>query len=143
MNHNGQLISPTDLFKFSWGTLKARWKTVLAIQAIAVLAGVVVIAAGVVLAALAGPLVLLLVIPAVVLAIIGSAWVQAAQIYVIQPHPVVGYKEAYQLSKSQIFGLLGVSLLSLFAVLGGLILLIIPGIIIAIVLSQAAYVYIF
>lgn len=143
MNHNGQLISPTDLFNVSWETLRLRWKTVLTIQAIAVLAVVVAIAVGAVLAALTGPLVLLLVIPAIIVAIIGAIWVQAAQMHAIRPKPVVGYKEAYQRSKPQIFGLMGVSLLSALAVLGGLILLIIPGIIIAVVLSQAAYVYLF
>ena len=143
MSHTGQLISPTELFKVSWETLKERWKTVLTIQAIAALAVGVVIAVGVTLAVVVGPLVLLLIIPAIILAIIGAMWVQAAQIHAIRPQPAVDYKEAYQLSKPQIFGMLGVSLLSALAVFGGLILLIVPGIIIAVVLSQATYVYVF
>ena len=104
MTHTRQLISPTKLFKVSWETLKERWKTVLTIQAIAALAVGVVIAVGVTLAVVVGPLVLLLIIPAIILAIIGAMWVQAAQIHAIRPQPAVDYKEAYQLSKPQIFG---------------------------------------
>lgn len=68
-------------------------------------------------------------------------WATVAQLFAIKDQTEgIGWKEAFKRSRSKIWVFFGTSLLTGLAVLGGTILLIVPGIIFALWFSQSPYV---
>lgn len=146
-----------QIFNEAWEIYKARFKTLITIGLIPVvsvfLVGLLAGITGVTLNALSpdlkgpnlqGPellIFILLGIIAVLALIYISIWSTVAQLFAIKDQAEgIGLKEAFNRSKSKIWMFFGASLLSGLAVLGGIILLIVPGIIFALWFSQSPYI---
>jgi len=137
------LSSPTDLLKESWGIYKARFKIFIGI----VLASMIVamIFVGIVIAGTLGiqffnsPAMFILLIPLFFGMIILQYWSQASLIYAVKDtEENIGIKESYRRGWHKIGSIFWVGLLSGIIVMGGYLLLIIPGIIFAIWFSLTA-----
>jgi hypothetical protein len=153
----GQLPRAKEIFSEAWKIYRARFKTLIAINVIPVLAFVlaaVVFSGGGWLAfylnkvfhislvgfGIAGVLVGLI---AAVLLIYLGVWGTVAELVAIKDHgEAIGWKESYRRSRNKMKSFFSSNLLSGLAVVGGMILFVIPGIIFALWFSQVSYVVI-
>lgn len=135
---NTQLMGVVALFKASWEVCKERWKPLLAILFMTVLAWIGAVFIGTTLSVVVFPLAVLI-IPAVFFAVvlIGSLYA-VAQILAVSED--ITYREALQKARPYALSMFGLSLLVGLVVTGGLLLFIVPGIIFALWFSQATYV---
>jgi hypothetical protein len=135
--------------KAGWESFKFWWIKLLKIQIIALLVAVAVAASIFTIMAFASgglaPLGLAAIFPALValipVIVVGmvllAAWVELAQYLTLGDQSLQPMSEA----RKRMWGMAGVILLVGLATLGGFILLIIPGIILAVWFSQAAFIY--
>ncbi|MBU4338790.1 hypothetical protein KKB43_04410 [Patescibacteria group bacterium] len=137
------LSSPTDLLKESWGIYKARFKIFIGIVLAPMI--MVMIFVGIVIAGTLGiqffnsPAMFILFMPLFFGMIILQYWSQASLIYAIKDtEENIGVKESYRRGWHKIGSIFWVGLLSGIIVMGGYLLLIIPGIIFAIWFSLTA-----
>ena len=159
-----QLAGPVELLKSSWEILKARWRTFVAIQLVPVLilipVGIIAVlvfgvygvsksvADGHVPTDLAGFITAFKVIApvALVMGLISGLlqlWANLALIFVIKDWKEdIGFKGAFRLSWKILRSYLWVSFLVGLAVMGGLILLVIPGLIFGVLLAFSGYILI-
>lgn len=157
-----QLAGPVELLKSSWEILKERWKTLVAIQLVPVLLIIPIGILGAIFvgvsavgnlsklsggdyeAALAlfkifGPVLIVLVL----LSVFIQVWTGVALIYAIRDWKEgVGFKESYRRAWRILRSYLWVSVLAGLSVLGGFMLLVIPGLIFAVWFGFAGYVVI-
>lgn len=147
-----QLPKASQIFNEAWAIYKRRIKTLIAITLIPTLAYLLFIALFVGGGAVAlkflkldivalGIFGLILGLAAIIFIIYLSVWGAVAEIYAIKDQAEnIGWKEAYKRSRHKINPFFSTNLLAGLAVVGGFILLIIPGIIFALWFSQASYV---
>ncbi len=138
-----KLTSPKQLIIESWNTFKDTWKVLVQIAILvtaplfllaAVVAGLVL--SGYTLAAIIVGVALILVF------IYFFSWAYAASIYVLSSpsDEKTTVIEAYKKTKNRVWAMVGVSLLGSLIILGGLILLIIPGIIFSVWYGMSRYI---
>ena len=149
------LFSISYLLDASWATFKNIWLALLKVQLAGLLLGILASAAAVILfvvvataASMQGQgnhsiltpiLIALGVIVFVTGALILGSWVQLKQLHVLAAKE----EPLWSFDWPAIWGLIGVTVLTTLAIIGGFILLIIPGILFAIWLSQSQFVYVF
>lgn len=138
----------------AWAIYKTRFKTLIAISVIPLLAYVIiglVVAGGAVILSLlhisVGGLSLIAVVLVAIVFLIAiiylAVWGSVAGLFAIKDSAeAIGWKESFKRSKPYINPFFSTGLLSGLAVFGGVLLLIIPGIIFALWFSQSPYVVI-
>jgi len=147
----GELPKAGQIFNEAWEIYKKHFKTLVILSLIPTAVVTILIAlfvgggiAGVVLkinTQALGAVGIVLGIIAFVFAIYLSLWGGVAQLYAIKDRAeAINWKEAFKRSKHKIGAFFTTSLLSTLAILGGFILLVIPGIIFALWFSQSSYV---
>ncbi len=148
-----EMPSASKIFSEAWEIYKSRFKTLIAISLIPAAAWLVFalvfvggavggMAAKVNMAAL-GVVGGIAIIAAVIFLIYLSVWSTVSTIYAIKDQAEgIGWKEAFTRSKPKINPFFFTGLLTGLAVLGGIILLIIPGIIFGLWFSQSGYIVI-
>lgn len=140
-----------SLFKESWALFKSRFTKSILIQLLGIVPIVLLILLGILTFAgfansdaFKNPIVIvtLVIIGIIALVLFGlfSVWIQAAQIMIFaEPQANLTIKRAMRDTKSKVLSLWWVMFLSGFVVIGGFLLFIIPGIIISVMISFAAY----
>ncbi len=147
------LPSVSEHFAHAWQIYKNRFGTLLAIHILPTLAMSVLFAVlfggSITAILLSGQLpetrnLILMVIVGLILVIVTvvvQAWSQLALIYVIKdPHEKIGIKEAFKRAWPKVWAYWGIALLAGFITMGGVFLLIIPGIILGFWFSMALYI---
>ncbi len=146
-----ELPKAREIFKQAWEIYKSHFKTLITISlvpALAMLILVIVFVGGIVgvtalkinLAA-AGIAGILIGIAAYIFVIYLSVWAAVAQLQAIKDQAEnIGFKEAYKRSRANINPFFFTGLLTGLAVIGGFILLIVPGIIFSLWFSQSPYI---
>lgn len=141
-----KLLSASALFGQAWEIYKKRWGTLTVIVLIPfIILTVVVSLSGVFVAAFMLPIVLgvssfspillvvlipILVVVSVILGLLVQAWSQTALVYAIKDREEnIGVIESYRRARKKVFSYLWVVILSGLVVVGGMILLVVPGII--------------
>lgn len=137
------LASPTDLLKEAWGIYKARFKTFIGIFLVPMIMAMVFV--GIPIAGALGvqffdsPIIIFLTIPLFFAMIIFQFWSQAAMLFAVKDSEEgIGVKESYRRGWHKIGSIFWVGLLSGIIIMGGYLLLLIPGIIFGIWFSLAA-----
>lgn len=138
-----KLTSPKQLLIQSWATFKLTWKVLVRIGAL-VAAPAFLLAAMVMGIALAEytTVAVILGVVLVLVAIYFFSWAYAAALYVLSlpEGQMVKAREAYKQTAGRVWPMVGVSILSSLIVVGGLILLIIPGIIFSVWYGMSRYI---
>jgi hypothetical protein len=147
-----ELPPASQIFKQAWDIYKNRFKTLVTITLIPAIATIVLVALGLggFLASTAlsvnrsslGIVAVLIVLIAIIFLVYVSVWSTIATIYVVKDPQNLGFKQAYKISRPKINPFFSTGLLSFLAVVGGSILVIIPGIIFALWFSQSGFVVI-
>lgn len=136
-----QLAGPVELFKGSWEIFQNRWKTLAAIQ----LPMLVFIPLGVIVVILVGSTTLLYtaLVVGILVSVLVQLWAQVALIFAIKDSKEgIGFKESYKRAWRVLRSYLWVSLLVGLSVLGGFLLLVIPGFIFMVWFGLAGYIVI-
>ncbi len=150
---SGQMPSASQIFKEAWEIYKARFKTLIAIilapvlpgLLVAIIVGAYILTKSSQIASSTQSVIFIVLGILFVIAIIGiiyvAIWSQVAQLIVVRDQAEgIGWKEAFKRSKGKLLAFFLTSLLVGLATIGGLILLIIPGIIFAFWFSQSIYI---
>ena len=148
-----ELPKSRQILKESWAIYKNRFKTLVAIALIPLVcyAIVALIFGGGVIAlekllnvgGIATPFIIIIAIIAAIFFIYVGVWGTVAGLFAIKDAgEAIGWKEAYKRSRPKINPFFSTSILNGLAVLGGMILLIIPGIIFGLWFSQSPYIVI-
>ena len=137
----GQLPSANSIFKEAWAIYKQGFWYFLKISLVPVLAMLVLdLVTGMQAVGGIKPVEALLIAVVAVAVIYISLWGWATMLLAVKDYPnVVSVSDAYKNSKHLIWPLFVVGLLAGLAVMGGLILLIVPGIIFALWFSQSYF----
>lgn len=162
VNPEASTTSPADasalsisyLLDASWATFKNIWLALLKVQLAGVLIGILASAAALIVATIIASflapmqaahstLTVILIVVGILLFFVGAlllgSWIQLKQLHIL-----AAKEEAlWTFNWPAIWGLVGVTLLTTLVIIGGFILLIIPGILFAVWLSQSQYVYVF
>ncbi len=152
-----ELPKSKQILKESWAIYKNRFKTLITIILIPATCYLLFILLGALIAAITGGLlkqspgsIQVLAIVGIILAAIAViffiylyVWATVAQLYAIKDQTEgIGWKESFKRSRPKINPFFFTGLLNGLAVLGGMILFIIPGIIFALWFSQSPYIVI-
>jgi len=153
----GELPKSRQILKESWAIYKNRFKTLIAIVLIPTACYLLFIFLGGIITAIAAGLLkystasvlpwtitgIILGLIVIVFLIYLYIWSTVAQLYAIKDQAEgIGWKEAYKRSRPKINPFFSTSILNGLAVLGGAILLIVPGIIFGLWFSQSPYIVI-
>ena len=143
VNQTGSLPSATTILGQAWTIYKERLSTFLGVL---IIPGLIMVLFSVIPTnneflgiGVSSILIILLFVPVV----LSQTWAQLALLYVIKDRQEkIGIIEAYRRSWSKILSFLWIALLLVFIIMGGFLLLIVPGIIFAIWFSLANYILI-